>query len=106
MKNISVGDVVKSKKTGLEHVVENIDIIDGKTYIFTQDIKYFPIEDLTKTDFQNLKDVFIKFIDGKKLDSNESKLMKDKLEKWDIKLFVWDSSKIDERIKNYKSGSS
>jgi hypothetical protein len=41
---VAIGSKVINKKTNKIHIVDEIEIINGETLIFTKDIKCFPIE--------------------------------------------------------------
>jgi len=76
-----LGEVVLHKSTRTNHVVEHVETIDGKTYIFTEDIKCFPLENLLPLGLTRLKNVFSKFLDGEKLDKEELEVFENKMSK-------------------------
>jgi hypothetical protein len=44
------GDKIFTKSKSSEHIVDSVDFYDNVTLVFTDDKKYFPIEDVIKID--------------------------------------------------------
>lgn len=90
MKTINVGDTVKSIVHNTNHIVESIEIIDGKTFVFTEDIKCFPLEDIIlQNNINQSSDLIFKFLDGKISKKEELKEFENVMSDCDIELFGW-----------------
>lgn len=50
---ITQGTQIKNKKTNTIHVVDDIEVINHETLVFTKDLKCFPITEIEKSETSN-----------------------------------------------------
>jgi hypothetical protein len=100
MKQPQIGDLVLCKKNNTQHIVESIEIIDEKIYVFTEDSKCFPLDRLSPSVISQQQEVFLKFSEGKKLNSKELEIFESKLKELNIVPFVWKGISPEEFLKS------
>jgi len=64
MINFNIGQKIKSLTKKSTHVIESIETVEGKTVIFTEDVKCFPIEDVERHYDSFVSEYFIKIFSG------------------------------------------
>jgi len=65
MINFNIGQKIKSLTKKSTHVVESIETVDGKTVVFTEDVKCFPIEDVAQHYDSFVAEYFLKVFSGR-----------------------------------------
>ena len=101
MKQPKIGDLVLCKNFRTEHIVESIEVIDNNVYVFTEDVKCFPLENLLPSEFEKQKQVFLKFLDGEKLTDDEFQTFDSKLDEMNLTPFDWKPLDVDEYIRRH-----
>jgi len=77
MINWNIGSKIRSLTKKTTHVIESIETVEGKTVIFTEDTKCFPVEDITQHYESFVAEYFIKVFSGiEPTDNDRSKLKK------------------------------
>jgi hypothetical protein len=84
MINFNIGQKIKSLTKKSTHVIESIETVEGKTVIFTEDVKCFPIEDIEKHYDSFLSEYFLKVFSGQTPTSEEDKKLKEIFEKLNV----------------------
>jgi len=64
MINLNIGSKIRSLTKKSTHVIESIETVEGKTVVFTEDVKCFPIEDVTQHYDSFVAEYFIKVFSG------------------------------------------
>lgn len=100
MKKPQIGDQVLCKTNNTQHIVESIEIIDEKVYVFTEDSKCFPLDRLSPSVISKQQEVFLKFSEGKILNPEELEIFESKLEELNIIPFVWKGVSPEEFLKS------
>lgn len=68
---ITRGNTIIHKKTKTKHIVESVDYYDDVTLIFTEDIKYFPIDDVELYKEFKISNYFMRLFNNQKNNKNE-----------------------------------
>lgn len=77
MINLNIGSKIRSLTKKSTHVIESIETVEGKTVVFTEDVKCFPIEDVTQHYDSFVAEYFIKIFSGiTPTDEEDAKLKK------------------------------
>lgn len=77
MINLNIGLKIRSLTKKSTHVIESIETVEGKTVVFTEDVKCFPIEDVTQHYDSFVSEYFIKVFSGiEPTDEDRKKLKK------------------------------
>jgi hypothetical protein len=77
MINLNIGSKIRSLTKKSTHVIESIETVEGKTVVFTEDVKCFPIEDVTQHYDSFVAEYFMKVFSGiKPTDEEDAKLKK------------------------------
>ena len=64
MINFNIGQKIKSLTKKSTHVIESIETVEGKTVVFTEDVKCFPIEDVAQHYDSFVAEYFLKVFSG------------------------------------------
>lgn len=76
MINLNIGSKIRSLTKKSTHVIESIETVEGKTVIFTEDVKCFPIEDVTQHYDSFVAEYFMKIFSGITPTSEEDEKLK------------------------------
>ena len=77
MINLNIGSKIRSLTKKSTHVIESIETVEGKTVVFTEDVKCFPIEDVTQHYDSFVAEYYIKIFSGiTPTDEEDAKLKK------------------------------
>jgi hypothetical protein len=77
MINFNIGQKIKSLTKKSTHVIESIETVEGKTVVFTEDVKCFPIEDVERHYDSFVAEYFMKVFSGlTPTDEEDTKLKK------------------------------
>jgi hypothetical protein len=76
MINWNIGSKIRSLTKKTTHVIESIETVEGKTVIFTEDMKCLPLEDVTQHYDSFVAEYFIKVFSGQKTTTEEDAKLK------------------------------
>lgn len=70
MEQLSIGDKIYSQTTDSFHIVESLENIEGYDLVFTEDIKCFPLESVSKS-IKTFYDLFEKTVNNQHISERE-----------------------------------